>query len=129
MLSAVWTLVIGAAAWSEWPTADQAYHHPAFIYRLEQKQRDLLSPEGTSSNGTSIAMPNGHLLQFKEGVQESAFAPVARAYHEIATSAQAEHRRRHLLRYLAIALIPCLVLACLGLGFAWVRRGFEANKA
>ena len=124
-LSLVWILAISAYAYMTWPSEAQAAHHPAFIYQLEAKQRETLVADGAASTGTAVDMPNGYRLQFKMGVEELAYTAVARAYQEITVRAQTEARREHLRIIAALALIPSAVLAALGAGVAWVRRGFK----
>ena len=126
-LSLVWLSAIAAYAYSTWPSEAQAAHHPAFIYQLELKQRQLLALDGASQSGTAVDMPNGHRLQFQAGVEEAAYTSVARAYQEITVRAQAEARREHLHDFLALALMPSLGLAVLGVGIAWVRSGFKEH--
>lgn len=126
LLSAVWLVAIGAFSYVAWPSESQAAHHPAFIYQLDLKQRELFAAEGSATAGIAVDMPNGYRLQFKQGVEEAAITPVARTYQEIAVRAQAEARQSSLMQFALVALLPPLAVALLGTGVAWVRRGFKA---
>jgi hypothetical protein len=128
LLSAVWLAVVSAFSYAAWPSEGQVPHHPAFIYQLDLKQRELLAAEGTATVGTAVDMPNGYRLQFKQGVEEAALAPVARAYQEITVKAQTEARRSSLKQSALITLLPPIAVAILGVGVAWVRRGFKATS-
>lgn len=126
LLSAIWLVAIGAFGYVAWPSEGQAAHHPAFIYKLDLMQRELLVAEGAATVGIAVDMPNGYRLQFKQGVDEAAITPVARAYEEITVQAQAEVRRSSLKQFALVALLPPLAAAMLGVGVAWVRQGFRA---
>jgi hypothetical protein len=121
--SLVWVASVAAFTYTTWPSQPQAPDHPAFHYQLESKQREMLADEGVTT-GTGVLMPNGYTLQFKPDVDQDAMAAVAQAYHAITVRAQGEARRSLVLTSLQVAVIPCLVLAALGWGIGWVRRGF-----
>jgi hypothetical protein len=127
LFAAIWMVAVGAVTYSAWPSEDQAAHHPAFIYQLDVQQRELLAREGATSIGVAVDMPNGYRLQFRPGVEESAYAPVARAYQHVTVRAQTEARRDSLKQFCLVALLPPIVLALLGMGVAWVRQGFKAG--
>lgn len=127
MLTAVWLVIVVAVAYSTWPSEQQATHHPAFIYQLELKQRELLASEAATSIGVAVEMPNGYRLQFKPAVEESAYTAVARSYQRITVQAQEEARRHSVIQFVLIGLLPPVVLALLGIGVAWVRQGFKAG--
>lgn len=127
-LSVVWLVAVGAFSYAAWPSENQAEHHPAFIYQLESKQRELLATDGATTVGIEVDMPNGYRLRFKQGVEETVVAPVARAYHEITVQAQAEARRSSLRQVALVSLLPPLAVALLGTGVAWVRRGFKVGS-
>ncbi len=83
----------------------------------------MLADDGDTS-GTGVLMPNGYTLHFRSDISKDAFAEVARAYHEIILKAQEEARLTLIRGSLTYAVIPCLAVAALGLGIAWIRRGF-----
>ena len=83
--------------------------------------------EDATSIGVAVNMPNGYRLQFKPGIEESAYTPVARAYQQITVRAQAEARRDSVKQSVFVALLPPIFLALLGMGVAWVRQGFKAS--
>ena len=126
--SLVWLLAISGIAYRTWPTEDFASHHPAFYYQLAAKQRALLETEGTNPVGDAVQMPNGYILHFRQGVQSSDQESVAHAYNTITFKAQSEARLGHLESYAVLALIPSVLVALLGIGVAWIRRGFKAGS-
>lgn len=125
--SLLWLLAISGIAYKTWPTDDFAPHHPAFYYQLSAKQRAVLETEVTNPVGDAVEMPNGYILHFRDGVQSSEQESVAHAYHTITVKAQAKAREEYLENYAVLALIPCVLVALLGIGVAWVRRGFKAG--
>lgn len=125
LLSLIWVCIALVEGFSQWPSEPQAVHHPAFIYQLDLKQRELLARDKSQPAGLGVTMPNGHFLEFRVGVDESAAKSVARAYQEITVRAQADARSALLWYVVFFALAPCIVVAALGLGIAWVRRGFR----
>jgi hypothetical protein len=123
LLSGLWFVAVGAFGYSWWPSEPEAAHHPAFLYQLDLEQRALLSAEGESGANVAI-MPNGHRLRFKPEVGEDDMSAVAQAYSDITVKAQADARLEFLVRLSLIGFLPPLATALLGLGVAWVRRGF-----
>lgn len=126
--SLIWLLAISGIAYRTWPSNDYALDHPAFYYQLDAKQRSLLESEGTNPLGDAVQMLNGHVLHFRQGVPVSEQEAVARAYHDITVRALIDMRREHIQSFAALALIPCFLVALLGIGIAWVRAGFKGSN-
>ena len=127
-LSLIWLVAVGAFSYAAWPSENQSEHHPAFIYQLESKQRELLATDSSTPVGIEVEMPNGYRLKFKQGIEETAAAPVARAYQAITVNAQTEARTSSLQQAGLVSLLPPLAIALLGMGVAWVRRGFKGGR-
>jgi hypothetical protein len=126
-LSAVWLAISALLGFSSWPVEDHAPHHPALLYQLEPKQRELLATEGSQDVGTEVEIPNGHVLLFKPGVDKASMTPVAKSYLKAAAAARSIERTEHVQTFLLVGLAPPAIIALLGLGVAWVRRGFTAQ--
>ena len=125
--SLVWLVPIFGIAYKYWPSEYSAKHQAAFYYQLSSKQRSLLETE-KYSNVVEVRMPNGHILSFSQDVPISEQTAVARAYDKITVSAQNVIRQEHIQFYSALALIPCMLAGLLGIGIAWVRKGFKSSN-
>lgn len=120
-----WTASVAGYCYLYWPPHAQAKHTPTFIDQLARSQQAQLLDKGETSDGFQVLMPNGFTLRFKSGVGEEAATKVARSYHEISVRAQEEANRSRAIRFLIVAFLPSLAVALLGIGIAWVRRGFR----
>lgn len=123
-----WTAGVAGCCYAYWPSSPQAVHDPAFIDQLARSQRTQLAGEDEASDGFHVRMPNGHILRFKPDVEQEAAEKVAGAYHNISVRAQEQFIQLRSNRFLVIALLPALAVALLGIGVAWVRRGFGEHK-
>ena len=106
------------------PTGELALPHPAYSYRLAPASRALLLPADSVESAVEVVMPNGQVMRFHSDSSREDQERISREYHEITAKAQADIRRSHLLFYVLLALVPCLVVGLFGIGIAWVRKGF-----
>lgn len=128
LASIFWIGAIAAVWYSTEPTSEYAAHHPAFYYQLTSDSRALLLPEGSHDHAVEVEMPNGYVLYFRSESTREDQQRIAREYYQIAVNGQALKRKEDILFYSLLAAMPCILLAALGWGVAWVRSGFNAHK-
>jgi len=124
-----WTASVAGYCYLSWPATTYAAHNPAFIDQLSTSRRALLVGKNESTEGLHVKMPNEYILRFKPDVEQDAAEKVAGAYHDISVRAQDQSNQTRAKRFLVIALLPCLAVALLGIGVAWVRKGFTEQRS
>jgi hypothetical protein len=124
-----WTASVAGYCYQSWPTTTYAAHDPAFIEQLSTSQRALLVRKNEAMAGLQVEMPNEYILRFKPEVEEEAAEKLAGAYHDLTVRAQDQSNQKRAKRFLVIALLPSLAVAVLGIGVAWVRRGFTEQRS
>ena len=140
LLSLIYSIPVAVVALLQFPTTNESYHTDDFYRELrkESLSKLVISPSKSKSGGsfidpddigTQVEMPNGHLLPFKKGVTDDEMRTVAREYHSI-TERATLNRRLRIVGYSLLAWItPCVALYLVGVGIAWVRRGFRSEGA
>jgi len=124
VLSALaWTASVAGYCYLYWPATTYAAHNPAFIDQLSTSQRALLLRKDEIADGLQVEMPNEYVLRFKPDVGQEGAQKVARAYHDVTVRAQEQSNQMRARQFLIIALLPCLAVALLGIGVAWVSKG------
>lgn len=128
--SAFWLAVVLGAGYILFPVSEMAPHKVEFVNALPEDFRDHLSIDDTSSVGTEAEFPNGYVMKFRAGTSQEQMNEVAREYARLAQQSQSSDQRDFLKASAAVALIPIILMAIVGLSVAWVRRGFKgASKA
>lgn len=129
VLSSIYLVVVVTVVAFNFPRPDGITHTPDLLKKLSPESQSLLiCGEGgfCFPRDSDIKMPNGALLQFKEGVSEKQTSAVAREYWGIVSSL-ANERRISLIGLAALWWLgPCIVLYVLGWAIRWVRHGFRS---
>lgn len=125
VISAFWVAVVLGTGYALFPGSEMAMHKVEFVNALPETYRDRLSMDGTSSVGTEAEFPNGYVMKFRPGTGQEEMNEVAREYARLAQQSQSKDQRDFLIAGAAVAVVPIVLMAIVGLSVAWVRRGFK----
>jgi hypothetical protein len=89
-----------------------------------EKQREA-HQDATPVIGVVAEFPNGHVMKFRPGLSDEEINEVGRAYAAEAEKSRSRDLMQLVLLAGAVAAVPCISAALLGLGIAWIRRGFK----
>ncbi|MFN9130118.1 MAG: hypothetical protein ACK5V7_15000 [bacterium] len=81
--------------------------------------------DATPVIGVVAEFPNGHVMKFRPGLSDEEINEVGRAYAAEAEKSRSRDLMQLVLLAGAVAAVPCISAALLGLGIAWIRRGFK----
>jgi len=126
--SITWMVIVAGFASVMIPQTEMVPHSRELTNALSKHLQERIVQDAAAFIGVEAEFPNGHVLKLRPGLSDEEIQEVARAY-----AAEAEKIRTRTLMELVllagvVATVPCISAALLGLGIAWVRRGFKHTR-